>query len=109
MSQGSSDVNNQTISPEEQQSRTTLNKKVTFIDNAAEASIPSTNPCDKKVRKSSPPSNVINQALQGSKSEQNPVHIIEQQTKPYWETGQGSSEEWDQGQSVEYYGKYSSK
>jgi hypothetical protein len=42
-----------------------------------------------------------------SNSQHPQVHIIEQQTRPYWENGEGSFDEWNQNQPEEYHGKYS--
>ncbi|CAF5194545.1 unnamed protein product, partial [Rotaria sp. Silwood1] len=39
-------------------------------------------------------------SLPGEQNSQ--VYIIEQKTKPYWETGEGSFEEWHQDQAEGY-------
>jgi hypothetical protein len=41
-----------------------------------------------------------------SPSEYPQVHIIERSTKPYWESGEGSFEDWSHDQSSGYHGKY---
>ncbi|CAF1178082.1 unnamed protein product [Rotaria sordida] len=50
------------------------------------------------------PSSDADKQTSSPDEQQSPVFIIEQKTKPYWETGEGSSEEWNQDQLERHHG-----
>jgi hypothetical protein len=93
-------VSSQINSSAGQESQTALDKRVGFANKITTSFSQSKSVVDEDIQKSSPPSNVVNQLPQRSISEpeSRQVHIIEQKTKPYWETGDGSSEDWNQYQ-----------
>ncbi|CAF2452580.1 unnamed protein product [Rotaria sp. Silwood2] len=51
----------------------------------------------------------VSRPMSSPDTQQSQIYIIEQRTKPYWETGEDSVEDWHQDQTERHQGKYLQK